>query len=142
METIPRLPPQSLYIVKPVEGLSTTEVFKSLDMSECSEKNPRELLRKMEKGVIFADFVNDLEIPSFRLMPKLKELKEDLYKAGFNTICRYVVFRTAGIDSKEIVGEMSRALYTQLLDEIVNGAAKLIRHLRLSEIGASGQHPM
>ncbi|KAI0557396.1 CDPMEP kinase [Gracilaria domingensis] len=96
----------------------------------------------MEKGVLFADFVNELEIPSFRLMPKLKKLKEDLYKAGFNPICRYVVFRTAGIDSKEIVGDMSRALYTQLLDEIVNGAAKLIRHLRMSEIGASGRHPM
>ncbi|KAI0560383.1 CDPMEP kinase [Gracilaria domingensis] len=96
----------------------------------------------MEKGVIFADFVNDLEIPSFRLMPKLKKLKEGLYKAGLTTICRYVVFRTAGIDSKEILGEMSRAFYAQLLDEIVNGAAKLIRHLRFSEIGASGRHPM
>eukprot|EP00178_Gracilaria_changii_P014181 TRINITY_DN401_c0_g1_i13.p1 TRINITY_DN401_c0_g1~~TRINITY_DN401_c0_g1_i13.p1 ORF type:complete len:353 (-),score=38.81 TRINITY_DN401_c0_g1_i13:2650-3708(-) len=86
MEMIPRLPPQSLYIVKPDEGLSTAEVFKNMDMSECSDKDPRELLRKMQEGVIFADFVNDLEVPSFRLMPKLKKLKEDLYKAGFNVV--------------------------------------------------------
>lgn len=84
MEFVPRLPPQALYIVKPYEGLSTAEVFKNMDLSECSEKDPRELLRKMQKGVIFADFVNDLETPSFRLMPRLKTLKEDLYKAGFN----------------------------------------------------------
>lgn len=84
MEFVPRLPPQALYIVKPYEGLSTAEVFKNVDLSECSEKDPRELLRKMEKGVIFADFVNDLETPSFRLMPRLKTLKENLYKAGFN----------------------------------------------------------
>ncbi|CAN8069031.1 unnamed protein product [Agarophyton chilense] len=86
MEMIPRLPPQSLYIVKPAEGLSTAEVFKNLNLSECSDKDPRDLLRKMQKGVIFADFVNDLEIPSFRLMPKLKKLKADLYEAGFNVV--------------------------------------------------------
>lgn len=38
----------------------------------------------MQNGVIFADFVNDLETPSFELVPRLKTIKEELYKAGFN----------------------------------------------------------
>ncbi|KAI0565393.1 CDPMEP kinase, partial [Gracilaria domingensis] len=78
------LPLQSLSIVKPAERLSTAKVFKTLDMSECSGKNPCELIQKMEKGVIFADFLNDLESPGSPLIPKLKILKEDLYEAGFN----------------------------------------------------------
>lgn len=84
LEEIPRMKPQTLYIVKPKEGLSTKEVFQELRLEECSDRNPRELLEKMRKGVIFADFVNDLEKPSFRLMPKLAELKQKLYDAGFN----------------------------------------------------------
>ena len=83
LEEIPRLNPQSLYIVKPLEGLSTQEVFKHLDLSKTSDADPHELLRKMQKGVVFADFVNDLEAPSFKLMPRLAKLKGDLYKAGF-----------------------------------------------------------
>lgn len=88
LEELPRLAPQTLYIVKPEEGLSTAQVFKNLDINECSDKDPRELLEKMQKGVIFADFVNDLEVPSFKLMPRLGELKEKLYQAGFNVSWR------------------------------------------------------
>lgn len=84
LEYLPSLPPQTLYIVKPPEGLSTPEVFGKLDLSTCSEADPRQLLRKMQNGVIFADFVNDLETPSFELVPRLKTIKEELYKAGFN----------------------------------------------------------
>lgn len=84
LEELPRLPPQTLYIVKPREGLSTADVFKNLRLEECSDRDPRELLEKMRKGVIFADFVNDLEAPSFRLLPRLAELKENLKRAGFN----------------------------------------------------------
>lgn len=84
LEEIPRMRPQTLYIVKPEEGLSTPEVFKNLNLDECSKKDPKELLKKMQDGVIFADFVNDLELPSFRLMPRLAKLKYDLQRAGFN----------------------------------------------------------
>lgn len=87
LEELPRLAPNTLYIVKPKEGLSTAEVFKNLDLTQCSERDPRELLEKMQKGVIFADFVNDLEAPSFKLNPRLGELKEKLYEEGFNVSC-------------------------------------------------------
>lgn len=84
LEELPRLKPQTLYVVKPKEGLSTKEVFQNLRLDECSERDPKELLEKMQKGVIFADFVNDLEKPSFKLIPRLAEIKEKLYYAGFN----------------------------------------------------------
>lgn len=84
LEELPRLSPQTLYIIKPKEGLSTAAVFKNLDTTNCSTRDPRELLEKMQKGVIFADFVNDLEVPSFKINPRLGELKEKLYEEGFN----------------------------------------------------------
>lgn len=84
LEELPPLPPQTLYIVKPKEGLSTKEVFSTLDLADCSDRDPKELLEEMQKDLISADFVNDLEPPSFRLMPKLKVLKEALYEEGFN----------------------------------------------------------
>lgn len=84
LEELPRMRPQALYVVKPAEGLSTPEVFKHLNLSECSDRDPRKLLEKMQRGVIFADFVNDLEKPSFKLLPRLAVLKESLYAAGFN----------------------------------------------------------
>lgn len=90
MEEIPRLRPQTLYVIKPSQGLSTADVFNELDLAECSDRDPRDLLRKMEQGVIFADFVNDLEAPSFRLLPKLAELKEALYEAGFTVSCMFI----------------------------------------------------
>lgn len=84
LEELARLLPQTLYVVKPPEGLSTPAVFKELDLDECSTIDPRELLDQMRRGVMFADFVNDLEAPSFRLIPRLAEIKDALYAAGFN----------------------------------------------------------
>lgn len=93
LEEIPRLAPNTLYIVKPPEGLSTADVFRNLDLSQCSNRDPRELLEKMRKGIIFADFVNDLEAPSFKLVPRLEELKEKLYEAGFK-VCDFFFFQS------------------------------------------------
>lgn len=82
---IERLNPNVLHIIKPAESLNTRKVFNMLDVEKCKEgRNPSELLDKMKKGVIFADFVNDLEEPSFKLVPRLKVIKQALYKAGFN----------------------------------------------------------
>ncbi len=93
MMEIDRLNPNVLYIVKPAESLSTRDVFNALDVEKCKQgKNPRDLLETMKKGVIFADFVNDLEEPSFRLVPRLKEIKAALYGAGFNVSATAIVF--------------------------------------------------
>lgn len=85
MMEIEHFSPQTLYIVKPSESLSTRDVFNALDVESCKKgRDPGELLDKMKKGVIFADFVNDLEKPSFGLLPRLATIKGELYKAGFN----------------------------------------------------------
>lgn len=84
LENISQLPQKRVYIVKPPEGLSTGLVFKNLDLSQCSKKDPKQLLGGMQKELNPSDFVNDLEVPSFRLLPRLGALKEKLYKAGFH----------------------------------------------------------
>lgn len=84
---------QSVCIVKPPEGLSTAQVFKYLDLSECSGLEPHYLLEKMQHDLISADFVNDLEAPSFKLLPRLASLKQALYQAGFDVSLQGIAMR-------------------------------------------------
>jgi len=63
-----------LEIVKPPEGLSTPAVYKALNLSECSKKDPEELLEGfLNKKPVF---LNDLERPAFKLMPSLEAIKQ------------------------------------------------------------------
>eukprot|EP00536_Pseudo-nitzschia_multiseries_P015785 jgi/Psemu1/320923/estExt_fgenesh1_pm.C_9540007 len=80
-------------IVKPDIGLSTPSVFKALDYDELSKMDPDEVLLPAflhTKGVenVSEDcYVNDLEPPAFRCVPRLGELKESLQKvAGFKHV--------------------------------------------------------
>ncbi|MCC5831888.1 MAG: 4-(cytidine 5'-diphospho)-2-C-methyl-D-erythritol kinase [Chlamydiales bacterium] len=61
-------------IYKPKEGLSTADVYKALDLSACSKEDPEELLEGFIKGK--PKYINDLEIPAFKLMPSLARVKE------------------------------------------------------------------
>lgn len=63
--------------------MSTPLVFKTLQLSQCSERRADDLLRVFqEEGVIEAArqqlLINDLEAPAFSLMSKLRELKQDI----------------------------------------------------------------
>lgn len=80
-------------IVKPDIGLSTPSVFKALDYDELSDKDADDVLLPAfldTKGVenVSKDcYVNDLEPPAFRCVPRLGELKESLLKVpGFNHV--------------------------------------------------------
>lgn len=80
-------------IVKPDIGLSTPSVFKALDYDELSDKDADKILLPAfldTKGVekVPKDcYVNDLEPPAFRCVPRLGELKESLLKvAGFKHV--------------------------------------------------------
>lgn len=75
-----------VYVVKPPEGLSTGRVFGTLDIARCSQRDPQALLSDMQRDILTADFVNDLETPSFQLVPRLGQLKERLYEAGFKVV--------------------------------------------------------
>eukprot|EP00871_Galdieria_phlegrea_P004065 jgi/Galph1/465/GphlegSOOS_G5267.1 len=78
--------PSFLYIIKPSGNLSTENVYQNLDLSKCSNRDPAELLTAVKEGVMWADPVNDLEEPSFRLYPLLSELKMVLQGSGFPVV--------------------------------------------------------
>lgn len=81
---------QTVYIVKPDIGLSTPSVFKALDYDLLSTMDPEEVLDVfMTEGVGTKNkdvFINDLEPPAFKVVPLLKELKDDLISCGFDTV--------------------------------------------------------
>ena len=56
-----------LLLVKPPVGLATPEIFKALDLSTCSQADPRQLLQQMTGAVSMTQdmCVNDLERPAF-----------------------------------------------------------------------------
>jgi 4-diphosphocytidyl-2-C-methyl-D-erythritol kinase len=66
------LPPLSL--IKPSVGLATLAIFQALRLKECSTLDPDQLLHDFVNGK--HRFVNDLEIPAFRLCPPLAQIKE------------------------------------------------------------------
>mmetsp|Transcript_1243 Transcript_1243/g.3841 ORF Transcript_1243/g.3841 Transcript_1243/m.3841 type:complete len:347 (+) Transcript_1243:87-1127(+) len=86
-ESMKRLPPTSLYIIKPKEGLSTGAVFRALDLNKTSDKAPEELRKQIESRMIYnLDFVNDLERPSFELSKRLADIKTACREAGFKAV--------------------------------------------------------
>ncbi|KAJ8907179.1 hypothetical protein NDN08_003661 [Rhodosorus marinus] len=87
LENVSELMPTSLYIIKPKEGLSTGEVFKNLDIASIEDRDPLKLKEKLEQESIYtAEFVNDLEVPSFKLCPKLADIKQASEEAGFKVV--------------------------------------------------------
>ena len=81
-----------LCIVKPNVGLSTPSVFKALDYDELSDLDPDETLLPafVNEGIdkVPAEyFINDLEPPAFRCVPKLQELKNEMKQVdGFDHV--------------------------------------------------------
>jgi 4-diphosphocytidyl-2-C-methyl-D-erythritol kinase len=79
--------PETLWLIKPREGLSTAAVFAALNLDDTSDADPLTLLSQMQDGYLFsANFVNDLEKPSFALRPRLAEIKTALENSGFNRV--------------------------------------------------------
>lgn len=81
-----------MVLIKPNESLSTGKIFRKLDLTKCSDKDPLLLLNEIKlNGKIHEEYcVNDLEIPAFEILPKLRQLKEklkesNLYDAVFMT---------------------------------------------------------
>lgn len=72
-----------LLLVKPPIGLSTPEIFKALDLSRRSTRDPRELLEDLARNGVQQELcVNDLEQPAFDRLPALMELKKRLRSTG------------------------------------------------------------
>jgi 4-diphosphocytidyl-2-C-methyl-D-erythritol kinase len=89
LREVDRLMPQTLWLIKPKEGLSTEAVFGALKVPDGGE-DPEVLLEKMQREMFNTcdGFVNDLEEPSFQLQPRLADIKRALQGSGF---CRVLM---------------------------------------------------
>ncbi|MFZ0564573.1 MAG: 4-(cytidine 5'-diphospho)-2-C-methyl-D-erythritol kinase [Chlamydiales bacterium] len=85
IQNLPSLPFSKTYsLVKPEESLSTPLIYKSLDLNTTSPHDPEDLLDRFYSGD--PCYINDLEVPSFRLCPSLKRLKHQLLSLGCQNI--------------------------------------------------------
>lgn len=84
LQSLPSLPTTSLWIVKPLEGLPTNQVYQNLDVSALEARDPQVSLEGFLSGK--AEYFNDLEVPAFRIMPKLLSLKMQLLREGFKSV--------------------------------------------------------
>jgi len=77
-------PPLSITIVKPRVGLSTPLVYKNCHPEEFIQRDPKKSLASFLSGE--GEYYNDLEIPSFALIPSLLEIKIQLESYGFSHV--------------------------------------------------------
>mmetsp|Transcript_27863 Transcript_27863/g.49825 ORF Transcript_27863/g.49825 Transcript_27863/m.49825 type:complete len:440 (-) Transcript_27863:25-1344(-) len=81
---LPIRPGLSVYLVKPIYGLSTPKIFQAFDLSSVSTVDPEELLKTFQtKGASHSSWINDLEKPAFEVEPNLGELKAFLASEDF-----------------------------------------------------------
>lgn len=71
---LPPLTLPTLSLIKTPYALPTPAVYGALNMAECSSSNPEELLASFYAGA--SRYINDLELPAFRLCRELAQLKE------------------------------------------------------------------
>lgn len=83
VESLPPLPEQTLWIVKPPIGLSTPQVYQTLKANELPAWDPNNLLKQFLAGS--PSFKNDLEFASFSLCPDLAAFKQQLLQSGFHS---------------------------------------------------------
>lgn len=82
-------PDYKLLLVKPRRGVSTKQSFTTLNLQTCAHPD----CRKMKEALINNDektflecLGNSLEEPSFKLVPEIQTVKEDLLKLGFDGV--------------------------------------------------------
>ena len=76
-----------ILLVKPKEGVSTKESFRTLDLLKCDHPDINKIKEDLENNdydALIKDIGNSLEEPSFRLNPKIKTIKEELVELGMD----------------------------------------------------------
>lgn len=81
---LPPMPAEDVWIVKPREGLSTPQVYRTLELSKLSPRDPHVSLKKIALGS--PEYYNDLEDPALTLEPRLGLIKSDLERSGYSTV--------------------------------------------------------
>lgn len=133
LKLLDRLLPQTLWLVKPTEGLSTAEVFKKLDLSQTSDADPEVLLKQIQTKIfVCCDYVNDLEKPSFELVPRLAVIKTALEDAGFNKVAMSgsgTTFFCMGEPDREMFGDNFALIFSANYDvQVMRGMFVWRRH--------------
>lgn len=82
--SLPSLPNQNLWIVKPTEGLPTPQVYRRVEVHTLPNRNPEESLAACRAGQ--PHYYNDLEPAAFAVQPSLGTLKQRLLHAGFSHV--------------------------------------------------------
>ncbi|MCI9524354.1 MAG: 4-(cytidine 5'-diphospho)-2-C-methyl-D-erythritol kinase [Erysipelotrichaceae bacterium] len=76
----------SVLLIKPKEGISTKEAFHKLDFSACAHPDTANALHAFmcnDRNAFYRYAGNTLEYSAFQMMPKLAEIKKELYAYGF-----------------------------------------------------------
>lgn len=76
-----------MFIAKPKWGVSTPEAFKGIDHKNLKHPNCDKVIKALKNNdykLLIDNIDNSLEDSAFKLMPKIKKLKEDLIKFGFD----------------------------------------------------------
>jgi 4-diphosphocytidyl-2-C-methyl-D-erythritol kinase len=84
IRSMPPLPIQKIWIVKPANGTSTAEVYKKLHISKIGNRDPHVALLRFYEGK--PSYFNDLEETACAVLPELRAIKQQLIDAGFKTV--------------------------------------------------------
>jgi 4-diphosphocytidyl-2-C-methyl-D-erythritol kinase/energy-coupling factor transport system substrate-specific component len=82
-------PKYEVLLIKPSRGLSTTEVFKSVDDYPSFNVNIEDIIKALQKGdlkYLSSHVANDLTNPAFALFPELANVIDIVKKDGFEVV--------------------------------------------------------
>jgi len=111
----PSLPPLSLE--KPQEGLSTPAIYKALNLQECSLEDPEKLLEGFFSGNF--RYINDLEMPAYRLCPSLLLFKKALLKKYTHVFMTGSGTAHLGVGSQALVHPLTRSAKAWYNDKVL-----------------------
>ncbi len=114
-------------LVKPYRGVSTPKAFEKLDLQKASHPDCRKMMRALQQGndeEVLSCLENRLELPSFELLPAIKEIKEELIDLGMDGALMSGSGSTvfALTKNKKLIGEVSKRMKEKRL---------FVRHTRI-----------
>lgn len=78
-----------LLLVKPRRGVSTKQSFTTLNLETCAHPDCRKMMQALiekDDESFLACLGNSLEEPSFKLVPEIQKVKEELVQLGFDGV--------------------------------------------------------
>ncbi|GAB4236117.1 MAG: 4-(cytidine 5'-diphospho)-2-C-methyl-D-erythritol kinase [Chlamydiales bacterium] len=86
VQSVPLPLQRNLWIIKPIVGLSTPQVYRQFNVRESHLENPEDLLFAFKNEGKYSLYLNDLEKPAFTLCPSLADLKRNLEEQGYDSV--------------------------------------------------------